>query len=1100
MKRILSFAVVFAMLSGLCGFAQVPEEYFAHWTMDALTDSGVEDVSGNALHGVVTGTAVPCEGIKDGALDFQGNSSFSIPSDQAPAGMDAFTLSLWLKTDRYPYSASIPDSWEALLFEKDLSYRLRLDMNGSLSFILNTTQDGWYQKASLYTAEGYKMPLNQWNNIVCVFGGGKLSMYINGKLEAEAEGVGGTVKKESDVPLKIGDSKDTTISRKLDEIQWYNRVLTPQEVKENYDAMINQGGGEPEPPQPTNPPAEDPIYHEKTLFSLGTVDGSMVKDELGNGYDAEVKGQVTQGSPLGNIPVIQLDGASCLEIQKALPESLNAFSVSAAVKISELPKTGMVILGADTEDPALRLMVRPDGRLQFGIATEETSWNQTASAVVTREIIQTGKWEFITAVYTGNSLKLYLNGQLAAEGTQSISGALKGTKETLKVGHPSMSEYFKGEMAFLTFYKDALSDEEATAESGKTNKFYVTSEFENAGPSFEDDSVNHFPARLSGNAVSGNGKNGKGVYLDGQPKSWIEFDVGTAISDLPKLAMGCWVNPDEVIQGKMYPIITKEGTDSQSFHLAIEEYGRVRFTVCSNGQWYTQSALSSKALKSNEWTFVEAMFDRGRLEVYFNGQLESSVTMDNATTVAGSNGILIAGGFQKRDEVFKGSIDGLYFAENLKGMDYAYQVGGNLAPEEIGEISYTGLKQVYIPQSDALSYQLKLQSNGQEAEYSAFTYTVEGEPKGVSVADGMLRVEHTAEAGDVTVTAAYNKDLSLRTAFTLELIPFKSPEAKNVQIKKLSGNTYTVSYDYHDPNGIEQDGVKYQWCLNGKAISGADANTYLAQKKDFGNALSCKVQVTNQLMTILSDPPGTTVTESNRIHLKETGSGSGGFGGGGGGRPGGSSGGWGSGGTNPPVVGEITGGEENSGGKEEVDTITCRFEDTVGHWAFYEINALAQRGIMRGVEEGRFAPEDSMKRSEIAALVSRVAGAEEMADIHFSDVSSGAWYYDDLRKAVASGIMTGDGAVFRPEDTVTREEMAKICVQILKNKGKKLQRSFDLSAFSDADQISDWAEEYVALACANGLMYGNTEGSFEPGAMLSRAEAAVMIYRLTEKE
>ncbi len=106
----------------------------------------------------------------------------------------------------------------------------------------------------------------------------------------------------------------------------------------------------------------------------------------------------------------------------------------------------------------------------------------------------------------------------------------------------------------------------------------------------------------------------------------------------------------------------------------------------------------------------------------------------------------------------------------------------------------------------------------------------------------------------------------------------------------------------------------------------------------------------------------------------------------------------------------------------------------------------------------------------------------------FGDIA-GHWAETRIREAVAAGIATGyaDGT-FKPNRTVTRAEFAVLLVKVL-----KLQGTDTSPEFADAAMIGAWARESVMLAAQAGILKGYKDGTFRPGAEITRAEMAAMI-------
>lgn len=110
--------------------------------------------------------------------------------------------------------------------------------------------------------------------------------------------------------------------------------------------------------------------------------------------------------------------------------------------------------------------------------------------------------------------------------------------------------------------------------------------------------------------------------------------------------------------------------------------------------------------------------------------------------------------------------------------------------------------------------------------------------------------------------------------------------------------------------------------------------------------------------------------------------------------------------------------------------------------------------------------------------------------ISFDDVASGDWYADYVEKAAASGIVRGSGSLFYPNDTITRQDAAVILYRLLSESVTFMESA----SFSDDEQISGYAREAVAGLAGAKIINGMSDGSFQPKGLLTRAQAAALIY------
>ena len=161
-------------------------------------------------------------------------------------------------------------------------------------------------------------------------------------------------------------------------------------------------------------------------------------------------------------------------------------------------------------------------------------------------------------------------------------------------------------------------------------------------------------------------------------------------------------------------------------------------------------------------------------------------------------------------------------------------------------------------------------------------------------------------------------------------------------------------------------------------------------------------------------------------------------------------------------------------------------------WAEASIENLAVRGVLKGVTEKTFAPEDKLTRAEFAAILSRTVDRPTKAQaLPFTDVKASAWYYESVKKAYAMGVVKGVTADrFDPERPITREEAAVIIAHTFNypQEGKELP-------YQDSSRVSDWAKAGVRAVTQKKVM-GGDDGYFYPKSVLTRAEAAVLMQRV----
>lgn len=195
-------------------------------------------------------------------------------------------------------------------------------------------------------------------------------------------------------------------------------------------------------------------------------------------------------------------------------------------------------------------------------------------------------------------------------------------------------------------------------------------------------------------------------------------------------------------------------------------------------------------------------------------------------------------------------------------------------------------------------------------------------------------------------------------------------------------------------------------------------------------------------------------------------------------------------------------GENQSGNDYEdaLDTALLIFKDMKGHWAKEDVEYMAALDLVSGKAEGTFAPDDTVTRAEFAVLITRAMGlsTEEYANSFF-DVVSEDWYAGYVQAAKSAGYMNGSDGLFRPNDPISREEIATVIVAAYNAETNTQLEKGGALYFNDIDEIGPWAYDYIVEAVNEGFVAGLTEDTFAPKAEATRAQAVVMLRRVYDK-
>ena len=167
------------------------------------------------------------------------------------------------------------------------------------------------------------------------------------------------------------------------------------------------------------------------------------------------------------------------------------------------------------------------------------------------------------------------------------------------------------------------------------------------------------------------------------------------------------------------------------------------------------------------------------------------------------------------------------------------------------------------------------------------------------------------------------------------------------------------------------------------------------------------------------------------------------------------------------------------------------------HWAQAAIQYVYDNGLMTGVSDTAFAPEATTTRAMIVSMLARMENVTSAADAGFTDVATDDWYATAVNWAAANGIVSGiSDDTFAPNDPITREQLAAMLMNYAQWKGQDTSARADLSGYSDAP--STWASEAVQWAVAEGLLAGVTDDELQPQGQATRAQVAAIMQRFLE--
>ena len=175
-------------------------------------------------------------------------------------------------------------------------------------------------------------------------------------------------------------------------------------------------------------------------------------------------------------------------------------------------------------------------------------------------------------------------------------------------------------------------------------------------------------------------------------------------------------------------------------------------------------------------------------------------------------------------------------------------------------------------------------------------------------------------------------------------------------------------------------------------------------------------------------------------------------------------------------------------------------------WFFEAVQYVSARDIMRGTGGTAFSPDSNLSRAMMVSILHRMAGEPGVAYRPiFRDVPGGQWYSHPVVWAFESGVVLGTGPdTFAPHVNITREQLALMMrryylSEIRGADAAEVRQSAQWNSFADLYQISPEAVEALIWANYHGLIVGRTSAAIAPGGTATRAEAATIVMRFSQR-
>lgn len=169
-------------------------------------------------------------------------------------------------------------------------------------------------------------------------------------------------------------------------------------------------------------------------------------------------------------------------------------------------------------------------------------------------------------------------------------------------------------------------------------------------------------------------------------------------------------------------------------------------------------------------------------------------------------------------------------------------------------------------------------------------------------------------------------------------------------------------------------------------------------------------------------------------------------------------------------------------------------------WFYSDVMFVFNNKIMTGTSESEFSPNTTLNRAMIITILHRIDGDRSIYEKNiFHDVEKNSWYENAVNWGYKNKIVTGTSEnTFTPMDNLTREQLCVMLYNYTKYIGVKTEPA-DISSYSDNKTVSEWAKDAVSWAVQEGIVTGKGNNALAPRDSATRAEAATVIRRYTEK-
>lgn len=166
------------------------------------------------------------------------------------------------------------------------------------------------------------------------------------------------------------------------------------------------------------------------------------------------------------------------------------------------------------------------------------------------------------------------------------------------------------------------------------------------------------------------------------------------------------------------------------------------------------------------------------------------------------------------------------------------------------------------------------------------------------------------------------------------------------------------------------------------------------------------------------------------------------------------------------------------------------------HWAYAAVEEMVSRGVVSGVGENCYAPDNTVSYAEFATMIARSFYGDKIG------TGGEAWYSAFLDTVTQAGAVKGTRLEQDPAlavEGITRYDMAQVMYNVMSEKGADIPGDFDTTQIGDWSAIPVGYQKAVSACYGLGTLSGiDGKGTFSGNSVMTRAQAAVVMDRLLE--